>query len=137
MQSLWEFLDKHIEGAIALVIGGFIPIIIWFFSYYKKEILDDAEKTLNRATKRLDNELNIVKEKISLVKENIGHLEEKQDYLIRDVQKDLTTISQELEQLEQLKIELQGTRELMLLQNTSFSQQITDFKDFIKNHLFK
>lgn len=137
MEQFWAFLEEHIEGFIALIIGGFIPIIVWFFNYYRKEILEDAEKTLNRATKRLDNEINLIKEKISLVKENVGHLEDKQEYLIENLQKDLDNISKELEGLEQLKIELQGTRELMLLQNNSFRQQIDDFKDFIKSHLLK
>lgn len=137
MDSLWQFLEKHIEGAIALIIGGLIPIIVWFFSYYRKEILDDAEKTLNKATKRIDQEINGIKEKISLVRENVGHLEDKQEYLIENLQRDLDNISKELEGLEQLKIELQGTRELMLLQNNSFRQQIDDFKDFIKSQLLK
>lgn len=137
MQSLWTFLEKHSDGTITFIIGGFIPITIWFFRYYRKEILEDAEKTLNRATKRLDNDISLIKEKLSLVKENVGYLENKQEYLIENLKQDLEVITKELEGLEQLKVELQGTRELMLLQNTSFKQQIEDFKDFIKSHLLK
>lgn len=137
MDQIGEFLKQHRDGAISLIIGGFIPGIVWFFSYYRKEILDDAEKALNKATKRIDQEINGIKEKISLVREKVGHLEDKQEYLIENLQKDLDNISKELEGLEQLKIELQGTRELMLLQNNSFKQQIDDFKDFIKNQFLK
>lgn len=137
MEQFWAFFKEHFEGIIVLLIGGFVPTIIWFFNFYRSQILEDAEKTLNKATRRLDQEINIIKEKISLVKENVGHLEEKQEYFIENLQRDLESISKKLEGLETLKIELQGTRELMLLQNNSFRQQIDDFKNFIKSYLLK
>ena len=134
---LHDFIEEHFEGIIALLLGGLTPLVVWFFAYYKGQILDDAEKKLNQATKRIDTEISIIKEKLSILREKFVHLEEKQDYTAEDFKKDLENITHELETLESLKQELQGTRELMLLQNNSIKQQIEDFKDFIKHHLMK
>lgn len=133
----YQFIEEHFEGIIALFLGGLTPLTVWFFAYYKNNILDDAEKKLNQATKRIDAEISIIKEKLSILREKFIHLEEKQDYTAEDFKKDLENISHELEALESLKQELQGTRELMLLQNNSIKQQIDDFKDFIKTHLLR
>ena len=132
-----QFFEEHFEGIIALVVGGLIPIIIWFFSYYRKIIVDDFEVILNRATQRIDQEINSIKEKLTILKEKFIQLDEKHHYIFQDFKQDLEAINQELQHLEELKQELQGTRELMLLQNNSLHQQLTDFKEFIKIHLIK
>lgn len=133
----YQFFQEHFEGIIALFLGGIIPLLIWFFGFYKGQILDSAEAKLNQATKRIDAEISIIKEKLSILREKFIHLEEKQDYTAEDFKKDLENISHDLEALESLKQELQGTRELMLLQNNSIKQQLDDFKDFIKTHLLR
>ena len=135
--NAYQFFQEHFEGIIALFLGGIIPLLIWFFGFYKGQILDEAENQLNKVSKRIDVEISLIKEKLSILREKFIHLEEKQEYTAEDLKKDLEIISHELETLESLKQELQGTRELMLLQNTSIKQQIEDFKDFIKTHLLR
>lgn len=137
MNKTIAFFNNHIESVIMLLIGLIIPSIIWFFNYYRHQILSEAEKTLNKATKRLDCELCVIKEKLTFAKENLNYVEDKQSALIRNIEKELDNIGKELEVLETLKIELQTTRETMSLQNNAFKQQIEDFKDFIKTHLLR
>lgn len=132
-----QFFKDHFDGLLALLIGGLIPVIVWFFSYYKLIILKDAEVILNKTAKRIDDEIISLKEKLTILKEKLIQLEDKHNYISQDFKHDLEAITEELQHLEDLKQELQGTRELMLLQNNSLKQQIEDFKDFIKTHLIK
>lgn len=109
---------------------------MWLGNKCKEDILTDAEEKLNGATKRLDTELSIIKEQISLLKQNVAYVDSKQDLINSSIKEQVDALAKEIEKLESLKIELQGTREIMLLQNNSFVQQINDFKEFVKINLF-
>lgn len=134
---MWNFIEEHFEGIIALALGGLVPLIIYGFKIYKDDILSHAEEKLNGATKRFDLELNVVREKLTIIKETIAHLQDKNSYQNYHLKEQLEHIEEELEQLDLVKEELQGTRELMLLQHNSLKQQIEDFKSFCKEMLFK
>lgn len=134
---MWQFVDEHFEGIIALCLGGLIPIIIYGFKIYKEDILNRAEEQLNGVTKRFDLELNLIREKLVITRESIIHLQDKNSYQNNDLKEQLEHIEKELEQLDLVKQELQGTRELMLLQHNNLKQQIEDFKQFCKEILLK
>ncbi|WP_342597678.1 hypothetical protein VKI21_06870 [Cyanobacterium aponinum UTEX 3222] len=131
-----QWILKHLDGLIILFTACLIPLSVWLGKQCKEDILSEAEKHLNGATKRLDHEISILKEKLGLMKQELSYVDSKQDMINENLKEQLNSISVELEKLEALKVELQGTRELMLLQNNSFTQQLNDFKDFIKSNIF-
>ena len=131
-----QWVINHIDGIVVLITACLIPFALWLGNKCKQDILDEAEDKLNGATKRLDSEIIVIKEQITLLKQNVFYVDSKQDMVNTTIKEQVDVLAKEIEQLESLKMELQGTREIMLLQNNSFVQQLTDFKEFIKINLF-
>lgn len=131
-----QWVINHIEGVTVILTACLIPFAVWLGNKCKEDILDEAKKRLNIVTKRLDSEISVIKEQIALLKQNVAYVDSKQDMVNSTLKEQLDALFKEIDKLEVLKLELQGTRELMLLQNNSFVQQLNDFKEFIKINLF-
>lgn len=129
---MWEFINEHLEGIIALFIGGTIPIVAWLFKVYKNNILSEVEDNLNIVSKRLDYEINLIKEKLIILKENLSYLSDKQEYLNTNLKNQLDKIEDELRQLDKLKDEILQTKQIMIFQH---KEQIEEFKNFCQNIL--
>lgn len=130
---MWQFIEEHFEGIIALILGVLLPVTLYSFKLYKDKILEKAEEKLNATSKRFDRELIAIKEKIIVLKYCIDTIDERNAYHNKTLKYQLERLETDLSKLDLVQSELQSTRELLLVQHNTLQYEIKEFKKFYKN----
>lgn len=130
---MWQFIEEHFEGIVALILGVLLPVTLYSFKLYKDKILEKAEEKLNATSKRFDRELIAIKEKITILKHCIDTIDERNSYHNKTLKYQLERLEADLSKLDLVQSELQSTRELLLVQHNTLQYEIKEFKKFYKN----
>lgn len=129
---MWQFIEEHFEGIIALFLGVLLPVTLYSFKLYKSQILEKAEVKLNATSKRFDKELMVIREKMTILKHCIDTIDQRNSYNNKTLQTQLERLETDLSKLDLVQSELHNTRELLLLQHNTLQNQINEFKNFLK-----
>ena len=141
---MFNFVKEHAEGIILFILGGGISFVIWFFSYYKKQIIKEVNQEFEKKYNDIEKTLTNVENRITL-------LEQKQDFVLTDVKQDFTEIKQDfteikqdvtnlsndLNDLKQIKEGLKNAHDLMLFQYDSLHTAFREIKDFLQEKFDK
>lgn len=133
--NMRKILELHLSGIITLIISIVIPLILLAFKQWENNIKVAITKEINGTARRIDTEIYRIKEEQLLLKENLKQLEKSDRLNLESIEDKLNRIEADIIKLEDIKIELAGTREMLLIQNKALNQQFTDFKEFISTFI--